>query len=127
MTVIPSLLIIEKCIKLKRLITVKGHLLYLIRFVAQRMTEKVAFNRCFVPHDDKIECERAKATNLRNMLYTSAALVDVKHSLEVSYVYVSIIIEYSKLLALNLDKKELNPQRYLIDRKYVRSKCIELI
>lgn len=78
--------------------------MYLIRFVAQPMTEKVAFNRCFAPHDDKIECERAKTTNLRNMLYTSAALVDVNHSLEVSYVYVSTIIEYSKLLALDKQK-----------------------
>lgn len=38
------------------------------------------------------------------MLYTSAALVDVNNSLEVSYVYVSIIIEYSKLLVLDRQK-----------------------
>lgn len=91
------------------------------------MTEKVAFNRCFAPHDDKSECKRAETTKLRNMLYTSAALVDVNNSLEVSYVYVSIIIEYSKLLVLDRQKTEFSPQRYLIDRECVRSKCIELI
>lgn len=71
------------------------------------MTEKVAFNRCFALHDDKIECKRAETTKLRNMLYTSAALVDVNNSLEVSYVYVSIIIEYSKLLVLDRQKRNL--------------------
>lgn len=71
------------------------------------MTEKVAFNRCFAPHDDNIEClAKADTTNLRNMLYTSAALVDVNNSLEVSFAYVSIIIEYSKLLVLDRRKRD---------------------
>lgn len=63
-------------------------------------------------------------------MHALAALVDVNNSLEVKLsVYVcQIIIANSKLLWL-LDKqhkKELIPQRYLIDR-VSRSKSIELI
>lgn len=48
------------------------------------MTEKVALNRCFAEWDNRMQA--SKTTNLRNMLYTLAALVNVNNSLEMSYV-----------------------------------------
>lgn len=90
------------------------------------MTEKVALNRLFC-RNEIIECKRAKTTNLRNMLYTLAALVDVNNSLEMRYVFVPIIIERILNYWYWIDKKEFIPQRYLFDREYARSNCIELI
>lgn len=80
--------------KLKRLITVEETSSGVSDSLScSTMTEKVAFSRCFVPLDDKIERKRAKTTNLHNMhaIYTTwAALVDVNNSLEVRYLYMYV-------------------------------------